>query len=143
MADLKKVFEEAEEKKTTSKKSPRSATKAARKPVKSARSAVAAPAKELAKDTSAKPGTDAGEDMRKKELIDRVAAKSGLKRGVAKQALEASLAVLGEVLAEGRSISAPPLGKLKVVRQKDTPNGKMAVVRVKFKTGAPSEPEST
>ena len=139
MADLKKVFEEAEEKKTTSKKSPRSATKAARKPVKSARSAVAAPGK----DTFAKPGTDAGEDMRKKELIDRVAAKSGLKRGVAKQALEASLAVLGEVLAEGRSISAPPLGKLKVVRQKDTPNGKMAVVRVKFKSGAPSEPEST
>lgn len=140
MADLKKVFDEAEEKKTSAtKKSPRSSTKAARTPAKSARAAVTP----FASENSDMP--DASEDMRKKELIDLVAAKSGLKRGVAKQALEASLAVLGEVLSEGRSISAPPLGKIKVVRQKETPNGKMAVIRLKFKsadgTGAAAEPE--
>lgn len=119
MADLKASFEASEAKKKKGKASVRSTTKASSK---------------RAKNTSAAPAPVASPtDIAKKELIERVTAKSGLKRGVAKQGLEATLSVLADLLTEERKISAAPLGNIRVVKTKQTANGTLSVVRVKMK----------
>ncbi|MGB7241635.1 MAG: HU family DNA-binding protein [Sulfitobacter sp.] len=72
-----------------------------------------------------------GPEMRKKELIDRVVSRSGIKKKDAKPVVEAMLAVLGEALADCRELILPPLGKLKVRREKKLPNGLAMVVKVR------------
>ena len=57
-----------------------------------------------------------GPVMRKKELIDLVVERSGLKKKDAKPIVEATLAILGEALAEARELNLQPLGKVKVRR---------------------------
>ena len=105
----------------------RSTTKAAvKKPV--------AAAKHVA---SAKPSTAAelpltGE-LSKKDLLERLVTESGMKKGEARNALNALLNVLHGALSEGKSISAAPLGKIKLTRRKQTPNGELAVLRVKLR----------
>lgn len=70
-------------------------------------------------------------ELRKKELLDRVVERSGVKRKDAKPVVEAMLTVLGEAIGEGREVSLQPLGKIRVTRTKDLPNGKMMVTRIR------------
>ncbi|SNY54072.1 DNA-binding protein [Pseudooceanicola antarcticus] len=70
-------------------------------------------------------------ELRKKELIDRVAERSGIKRKDAKPVVEAMLTVLGETIGEGRELSLQPFGKLRVTRTKEMPNGKVMVARIR------------
>ncbi|NNK79303.1 MAG: hypothetical protein HKP40_11380 [Litoreibacter sp.] len=74
--------------------------------------------------------------LRKKDLLEAVVAKSGLSKGNARRGLEATLDVIAEALADGSEISAAPLAKVRVTREKDTPNGKMLVCRVKLRERA-------
>jgi Bacterial DNA-binding protein len=53
-----------------------------------------------------------------KDLIDSVAAATGAKKPDVKKTVEATLHALGEALATGRSLAVPPLGKLRVVKNK-------------------------
>ncbi|WP_377506124.1 HU family DNA-binding protein [Octadecabacter sp. R77987] len=73
----------------------------------------------------------AGPTVRKKELIDRVVLESGMKKKDVKPVVEAMLAVLGRSLSQGEEMIAHPLGKLKVNREKNLPNGKMMIVKVR------------
>ncbi len=72
-----------------------------------------------------------GPEMKKKELVDRVVTRSGIKKKDAKPVVEAMLAVLGEAMAEGRELNLQPMGRLKVARVKDTGNGQVLVCRVR------------
>ncbi|MFP4328215.1 MAG: HU family DNA-binding protein [Paracoccaceae bacterium] len=74
--------------------------------------------------------------MRKRELIDAVVTRSGIKKKDAKPVVEAMLAVLGETLAEGREINLLPLGKGKINRAHETANGRVIVLRLRQKTPA-------
>lgn len=76
---------------------------------------------------------DANKEIKKGEILDRLVARTGMKKGDARSALDAVLGVLGEALDEGADMSLAPLGKIKIARTKDTPNGKMVVCRVKLK----------
>lgn len=69
--------------------------------------------------------------LRKKELVERVVARSGLKAQDARPVIEAVLAELGETMAEGRGLVLPPLGRVKITREKKLPNGRLIVVRVR------------
>ena len=69
--------------------------------------------------------------LKKKELIDRVVARSGLKKKDAKPVIEALLTVLGETLSEGREANLQPLGKIKVTRTKDLANGRAMTARIR------------
>ncbi|MBY5972323.1 HU family DNA-binding protein [Ferrimonas balearica] len=69
--------------------------------------------------------------LKKKELIDRVVARSGMKKKDAKPVVEALLTVLGETLSEGREANLQPLGKIKVTRTKDLANGRVMTARVR------------
>lgn len=91
------------------------------------------PAKKLetTQPVAAAPEAPVPSDLRKRELIEAVVLRSGVKKRDAKPVIEAMLAELGENLAAGRDLTLPPLGKVKVAREKDTPNGRVIVVRVR------------
>jgi hypothetical protein len=59
-----------------------------------------------------------GAGLKLKDLIDSVAAATGAKKPEVKKTVEATLAALGEALATGKSLAVPPLGKLRVVKNK-------------------------
>ncbi len=79
-----------------------------------------------------------GPVMRKKELIDQVVKRSGIKKKDAKPVVESLLSVLGEALADNRELVLPPFGKVKVRREKQMPNGRVMVVKVR--QSAPPQP---
>jgi nucleoid DNA-binding protein len=63
-------------------------------------------------------------------FLERVAARGSLSPKQAKAAVEATLAALSEALAEGHDVTAPSLGKLKVVRERDKPKAKVLTIRL-------------
>lgn len=85
---------------------------------------------EVSVDTTA---AEASEDnvMRKRDLIDRVVAQSGVKKKDAKPAIEAALAILGEALSNEEQLNLPPLGKVMVNRKKDIDNGEILVIKLR------------
>lgn len=72
--------------------------------------------------------------LRVKDLLDRVVARSGAKKPVAKPLVEAVLAELGEALSRGESFVLPPLGRARVNRSKAAAGGE--VITIKLKRGA-------
>lgn len=73
----------------------------------------------------------AGPMMRKKELINAVVAKSGIKKKDAKPVIEAMLEVLGSALQDGRELNLQPMGKVKVNREKKLAVGKVLITRIR------------
>ncbi|MCX7287518.1 MAG: HU family DNA-binding protein [Rhodobacterales bacterium] len=100
---------------------PKKAAKAAA-PDGKPKQARARPAKTASKgqDASAaksKAAAESGSDMVKlKDIIEGVAAATGLKKPDAKKAVEATLAAIGAALAQKSVLAVPPLGKLRVVK---------------------------
>lgn len=110
---------------STSKKTVKPATKTTTKKVSTA-------AKETIA-TPAKVGAMGADPMRKKELIEQVVSRSGMKKKDVKPVVEAMLAELGETLAKGRGLILPPLGRVMVNREKEMPDGRVLIVKVKQK----------
>ena len=79
--------------------------------------------------------------LKKKDFIDRAVEKSGLKKADAKVAVEATLAVLAQALADGDELILPPLGKLKVAREKAHPKGRILMLRLQLASDTPSGSE--
>ncbi|MDP3196785.1 HU family DNA-binding protein [Tabrizicola sp.] len=61
------------------------------------------------------PGADT---IKLKDLIDQVAQATGGKKADVKPVIEALLTAMGTALATGKSLAIPPLGKLRVVKNK-------------------------
>lgn len=72
-----------------------------------------------------------GPEMKKKELIEKVVKRSGVKKKDAKQVVEAMLAVLGESLTEGRELVLQPMGRLKTTRVKESGSGRVLICRLR------------
>ena len=72
-----------------------------------------------------------GPMMRKKELVDAVVTKSGMKKKDVKPVVEAMLSVLGSALQDGRELNLQPLGKVKINREKKLPSGKMMIAKIR------------
>lgn len=83
---------------------------------KAAKSGTSKPAAKA--EAAASPDPAPSATLKLKELIDGVAAKTGGKKPEVKAAVEATLAALGEALATGKALAVPPLGKLRVVKNK-------------------------
>lgn len=109
-------------KKTTAAKPARAATKLApgRTP------AVAKPAV-----VSEAPAERGGAELKKRELIEEVVKRSGVRKKFAKPVIEAMIDVLGEAIAEGREVNLQPFGKIKQQRTKDTANARITVARIR------------
>lgn len=70
-------------------------------------------------------------EMKKKELVDLVVTRSGIKKKDAKPVVEAMLAVLGESIAEGRELNLQPFGKMRINRTIDKPNGRITICKLR------------
>lgn len=87
-------------------------------------------------------GDDAAEKAvvniyRKKDLIEAVAASSGVKKKTVRPVVEAVLADLGLALARGDALSLPPLGKLAVNRSKEGARADVMILKLRrLKPGA-------
>jgi DNA-binding protein HU-alpha len=73
----------------------------------------------------------AGPVLKKKDLIERAAERSDLKRGEARKGVEAALDVLAEALLSGAELVVPPLGKIKVVKVKEAANARILTVKIR------------
>ncbi len=68
-------------------------------------------------------GGQGGDALRKNALLDAVATATGLKKSDVKATIEAALQMMGDALAAGQSLALPPLGRVRVGRQKQTNGG--------------------
>ncbi|MBV7379552.1 HU family DNA-binding protein [Maritimibacter dapengensis] len=69
----------------------------------------------------------------KKDLVDRVIARSGVKPRHARQVTEALLTELGAMLEEAETLQLQPLGNLKVQRRKDLDDGEVIITKLRRK----------
>ncbi|OHC44205.1 MAG: hypothetical protein A2092_18565 [Rhodobacteraceae bacterium GWE1_64_9] len=83
--------------------------------------------------------TDAGA-LKLKDLVEQVAAGSGIKKKDVKTVIEAALAAMGAALSAGRDLHLPPLGKARVGRQKGQAGSGDELLVVKLKRGGPVTP---
>ena len=73
----------------------------------------------------------AGPVLKKAELVDRVVARSGMKKKDVKPAVEAALAVLGEAITAGEELNLQPFGKMKINNEKEVSNALIYNVRIR------------
>jgi hypothetical protein len=89
-----------------------------RKSVKSARAKPAAePLAQTAEDEPEAPAPTGG-NLKLKDLVDTVARATNGKKADVKPVVEAVLTAMGTALATGKALAVPPLGKLRVVKNK-------------------------
>lgn len=72
-----------------------------------------------------------GPEMKKRELVDKVVKRAGVKKKDARQVVDAMLAVLGEALAESRELNLKPLGRLKVTKVRQINGGRMMICKLR------------
>ena len=69
--------------------------------------------------------------LTRKGLLAQVQARVGPSaRADARAGAEAALAIVAEALAGGRDLQLPPLGRVRVVRRKDTPRALVLTLRL-------------
>lgn len=73
----------------------------------------------------------AGEEIKKKDLVELVVERSGLKKKDAKPAVDAVIEVLGQLIGEGRDLNLPPLGKVKHQRIRETANARIIMLKLR------------
>lgn len=69
--------------------------------------------------------------VRRKEMVARIAASSGLKPNVIKTVLDSVLKEIGDALSNGESLDLPPLGKLSVNRSKHVKNAEILICKLR------------
>ncbi len=95
-----------------------------------------------APDAESKTG-DAGPNLvRRKELVERIVAASGLKPNAVKTVLDAVLKEMGDILSNGEGLNVQPLGKLVVSRRKDIPGGQILNCKLRRKSATPESSEA-
>ncbi len=83
--------------------------------------------------------TIVGPELKKKELIDIIVARSGVKKRDVKPVVDAMLAVLGETISDGREMNLAPLGKLKITRMKKTTKAHIITTRLRRTDPQPTD----
>jgi hypothetical protein len=69
--------------------------------------------------------------IRRKEIVARIAASSGVKPNLIKSVLDSVLKELGDALFAGESLNLEPLGKLSVNRQRETEKAKIVICKLR------------
>ena len=95
------------------------------------KTAAGKPTLKAVETTPPEPEAQEGAILKKRALVDRVAARSGIKKKLVKPVVEAVLAELGDALAAGQGMNLPPLGKVKIAKTKDVGQAKVHVARIR------------
>lgn len=106
----------------------RKTTKKTRAPAKAKPAETVKPVAGVVTETTA---VVSGAALKKKELLDDVVNRSGVKKKYAKPVVEAMIDLLGEAITEGRELNLQPLGKIKHQRSKDTANARITVAKIR------------
>lgn len=69
--------------------------------------------------------------LKKQILVERIVKASGAKKKDVKLIVEATLGVLGDALSSGEELNLPPLGKLKVNRQRTEGNVEVLILKLR------------
>jgi DNA-binding protein HU-alpha len=69
--------------------------------------------------------------LKKQELVERIVKASGAKKKDVKLIVDATLGVLGDALSAGEELNLPPLGKMKVNRQRDEGNVEVLILKLR------------
>ena len=107
-------------------------SKPAKAPRKAAAKATAAPA-------AAEPGAEAP-NLRKKDLVEKVSAALGAKKGSVKDVVDATLVAIAASLKAGETLTMPPLGRIKVIRSMEKGEGKGSSMTIRITTGGGKKP---
>lgn len=75
--------------------------------------------------------------MKKRDLLEKVAQTSGLKKNQARKAVEATLGEIRTALEAGQDVAIPPLGRIKI---KTRGEGAEATTQYRLVLQKPSEP---
>ena len=82
--------------------------------------------------------------VRRKELVERIVATSGMKPNAVKSVLDAVLVELGDALSAGEGLNIHPLGKVTVNRKKDMEDRQILICKIRRKVEQPeASPFST
>jgi hypothetical protein len=126
----------------TAETGPVAAEAAAEAPVPEAEAApgadVAAPPEASAPDEAAAGGPA---QLSRKDLIDRVAEESGVKKRFVRPVIDSVLRQLGDTLSEGTTVNIKPLGKAWVQRTNDQANAEVLIVKLRRPKAQPPQPE--
>ena len=108
-----------------------SKSRATKPPRKSPATSKAKPAEAAPKSPDAVPQKPL---VRRKELVARIVASTGMKPNQVKSVLDGVLDELGRALAAGEGLNVPPLGKLVVKRAKTVGDHDIMVCKLRRKT---------
>ncbi|MGL4311542.1 MAG: HU family DNA-binding protein [Paracoccaceae bacterium] len=81
--------------------------------------------------------------LRARELVAQVSAATGSKKPQVREIVEATLAAMGNALAEGRALNLPPFGKAHVTRTKDRGGAEVMVLKLRRGTAKAAAAEQT
>ncbi|MCF6232261.1 MAG: HU family DNA-binding protein [Rhodobacteraceae bacterium] len=120
------------DKKTVAASKPKVAKTSAKKPRKMVEKPAPKPrARPVSKSAKAPEVVVTEPELKKKELVDMVVVRSGIKKKDAKPVVEAMLAVLGETIASGRELNLQPLGKLRINRTAVKDNARVIICKLR------------
>ena len=84
-----------------------------------------------AADGSATGPAEGPARLSRRELINRIADETGVKKRMVRPVVDAMLRELGDALSEGKQLNLKPLGKAVVKRSQELPNGEVLVLRLR------------
>jgi DNA-binding protein HU-alpha len=91
-----------------------------------------------------KSGDDQPHMLKKQELVERIVKASDARKKDIKLILEATLGALGDALSAGEELNLPPLGKIKVNRQKTEGGAEVLILKLRRgggKVGEAADPK--
>ena len=82
-------------------------------------------------ETAPQAASDRATPLKKQELVERIVKASGAKKKDVKLIMEAAMGVLGDALSAGEELNLPPLGKMKVNRQRQEGNSEILILKLR------------
>lgn len=77
--------------------------------------------------------------LKRKDFVDLVVAKSGLKKRDVRTAVDATLSVMGDALRDGKTLSLSAQAKIKPVKQNPFGQGTVVTTKFRMKDEVPTE----
>lgn len=77
-----------------------------------------------------------GVQVKKKDLVDSIVTRSGIKKPDVRATLDATLAIIAERLMAGDELVLPPLGRVRLLKERQTPKARIATLRLQQSSDA-------
>jgi DNA-binding protein HU-alpha len=88
-----------------------------------------------AKDPAERSAIKTRKILKKKDFLDLAVGRAGMRKSAARTVVDATLATLAQALADRQEVVLPPLGRVKVMREKPGRNGRTLVLRLVLDPG--------